>query len=245
MPLAIELAAARVARAVRRADRGPAGATGSSCWPRATGPPRRASRPCGRPWTGATSCSPSPSRPCCAGCRCSPAGTWRWPSRSAPTRRSRPSQVLDLLAALIDKSLVTLDAELDGFARYRLLDTIKEYAADRLDASGEGPAMRLRHRDYLLRLAREHRGPGVRARRPALAGAGRACTSGSRSSGRTAGPPCPPAWSAATPERGPAAVLGAAQPLGRPTATSPRASIWFDRSWAWPARSRPRSGPGP
>ena len=62
-------------------------------------------------------------------------------------------QVLDLLAALIDKSLVTLDAEVDGFARYRLLDTIKEYASDRLHASGEGPAMRLRHRDYMLRLA--------------------------------------------------------------------------------------------
>jgi predicted ATPase/DNA-binding CsgD family transcriptional regulator len=63
-----------------------------------------------------------------------------------------PDQVLDLLAALIDKSLVTLDAELDGDARYRLLDTIKEYAADRLTASGEGPVMRLRHRDYMLRL---------------------------------------------------------------------------------------------
>jgi predicted ATPase/DNA-binding CsgD family transcriptional regulator len=63
------------------------------------------------------------------------------------------SQVLDLLAALIDKSLVTLDAEVDGFARYRLLDTIKEYASDRLHASGEGPAMRLRHRDYMVRLA--------------------------------------------------------------------------------------------
>ncbi len=59
-------------------------------------------------------------------------------------------QVLDLLAALIDKSLVTLDAEVDGNARYRLLDTIKEYAADRLTASGEGPALRLRHRGYML-----------------------------------------------------------------------------------------------
>jgi predicted ATPase/DNA-binding CsgD family transcriptional regulator len=61
-------------------------------------------------------------------------------------------QVLDLLAALIDKSLVTLDGELDGDARYRLLDTIREYATGRLDASGEGPAIRLRHRDYMLRL---------------------------------------------------------------------------------------------
>ena len=61
-------------------------------------------------------------------------------------------QVLDLLAALIDKSLVTLDAELDGDARYRLLDTIREYAAGRLAASGEEAAIRLLHRDYMLRL---------------------------------------------------------------------------------------------
>src|ERR1035441_7039143 len=61
-------------------------------------------------------------------------------------------QVLDLLAALIDKSLVTLDAELYGHARYRLLDTIKEYAADRLAASGEQAAFRQRHSAYMLRL---------------------------------------------------------------------------------------------
>jgi predicted ATPase/DNA-binding CsgD family transcriptional regulator/Tfp pilus assembly protein PilF len=63
--------------------------------------------------------------------------------------------VLGLLAALIDKSLVTLDAELDGTARYRLLDTIREYAASRLTASGEGTAVRVLHRDYLLDLV-EH-----------------------------------------------------------------------------------------
>jgi predicted ATPase/DNA-binding CsgD family transcriptional regulator len=63
------------------------------------------------------------------------------------------AQVLDLLAALIDKSLVTLDGELEGDARYRLLDTIKEYAAVRLEKSGEGPEIRRRQRDYVLNLA--------------------------------------------------------------------------------------------
>jgi predicted ATPase len=61
--------------------------------------------------------------------------------------------VLDLMAALIDKSLVTFDHELRGESRYRLLDTIKEYAASRLTTSGEEDAVRLRHRDYLLRHA--------------------------------------------------------------------------------------------
>jgi predicted ATPase/DNA-binding CsgD family transcriptional regulator len=59
--------------------------------------------------------------------------------------------VLDLMAALIDKSLVTFDHEQSGESRYRLLDTIKEYAASRLAASGEEDALRLRQRDYLLR----------------------------------------------------------------------------------------------
>jgi predicted ATPase/DNA-binding CsgD family transcriptional regulator len=62
-------------------------------------------------------------------------------------------RVLDLLAALIDKSLVTLDGEVDGESRYRLLDTIREYAASRLADSGEAPELQLAHRDYLLAMA--------------------------------------------------------------------------------------------
>jgi len=62
-------------------------------------------------------------------------------------------QVLDLLRALIDKSLVSLDAELNGGARYRLLDTVRELAAERSIATGEMPRMRLVHRDCALALA--------------------------------------------------------------------------------------------
>ncbi|HEY2507338.1 MAG TPA: LuxR C-terminal-related transcriptional regulator [Streptosporangiaceae bacterium] len=62
-------------------------------------------------------------------------------------------RVLDLLAALIDKSLAALEDELAGDARYRLLDTIRDYAADRLAASGEQEQYRRRHADYLLTLA--------------------------------------------------------------------------------------------
>ena len=60
--------------------------------------------------------------------------------------------VLDLLAALIDKSLVALDGEVAGDARYRLLDTIRQYAAERLAASGEAAELRRRHRDCLVEL---------------------------------------------------------------------------------------------
>ena len=50
--------------------------------------------------------------------------------------------VMDLLAKLVDKSLVVLDP--DG-ARYRMLETVREYADERLDESGEAQALRDRH----------------------------------------------------------------------------------------------------
>jgi predicted ATPase/DNA-binding CsgD family transcriptional regulator len=63
--------------------------------------------------------------------------------------------VLDLLASLIDKSLVVFDSEVLGQARYRMLDTIREYAAIRLAEAGESAAFRLRLRDYTVTVA-EH-----------------------------------------------------------------------------------------
>jgi predicted ATPase/DNA-binding CsgD family transcriptional regulator len=66
--------------------------------------------------------------------------------------------VLGLLISLIDKSLVVLDGEAAGDARYRLLDTIKQYAAERLDAAGEKEALSLRHRDCVLDLVEETAG---------------------------------------------------------------------------------------
>jgi predicted ATPase/DNA-binding CsgD family transcriptional regulator len=65
------------------------------------------------------------------------------------------ARVLDLLAALIDKSLVALEDELAGDARYRLLDTIRQYAAGRLAASGEEATIRDRHLRCLLAFAED------------------------------------------------------------------------------------------
>ena len=45
-------------------------------------------------------------------------------------------EVLDLLAALADKSLLTVD-NVDGVRRYRYLETIRSYAEDRLDETGD------------------------------------------------------------------------------------------------------------
>jgi predicted ATPase/DNA-binding CsgD family transcriptional regulator len=63
--------------------------------------------------------------------------------------------VLGLLISLIDKSLVVLDGEVAGDARYRLLDTIREYADERLAAAGEKDALSLRHRDCILALVED------------------------------------------------------------------------------------------
>ncbi|MFJ9030173.1 AfsR/SARP family transcriptional regulator [Streptomyces sp. NPDC102274] len=68
-----------------------------------------------------------------------------------------------LLASLIDKSLVVADPGGAEGMRYRLLETVGEYAAERLDASGERAAVERRHLAVYRELARtgdqELRGP--------------------------------------------------------------------------------------
>jgi predicted ATPase/DNA-binding CsgD family transcriptional regulator len=63
-------------------------------------------------------------------------------------------EVLDLLSHLVDKSLV-LVAEQDGEARYRLLETVRQYGWEKLEGSGEAQQVRERHAGYYLALAEE------------------------------------------------------------------------------------------
>jgi predicted ATPase len=63
-------------------------------------------------------------------------------------------EVLDLLGRLVDKSLVTVDDASGSEHRYRLLETIRQYARDRQIESGEIEAVNARHFDYFLTLAR-------------------------------------------------------------------------------------------
>jgi predicted ATPase/DNA-binding CsgD family transcriptional regulator len=67
-------------------------------------------------------------------------------------RQIPQSEVLDLLTALIDKSFVSVDYELDGDVRYRLLDTVRQFAAEHSDAA-ELARTREAHRDCMLTLA--------------------------------------------------------------------------------------------
>jgi predicted ATPase/DNA-binding SARP family transcriptional activator len=58
------------------------------------------------------------------------------------------SAELDTLASLVDKNLLLHHGD-----RYSMLETIREYAAEKLEASGEGDALRRRHTEHFLALA--------------------------------------------------------------------------------------------
>jgi predicted ATPase/DNA-binding CsgD family transcriptional regulator len=66
-------------------------------------------------------------------------------------------EVLGYLGALVDKSLVQFGDTGTGPSGYRLLETVRQYAAGRLDAQGPAAAgaARIAHRDYYLALAEE------------------------------------------------------------------------------------------
>ena len=61
-------------------------------------------------------------------------------------------QVLDLLSLLVDKSLVAAE-HTSGATRYRLLETVRQYAQEKLLESGEADAVRTRQRDYYTAMA--------------------------------------------------------------------------------------------
>ncbi|MFB7367066.1 AfsR/SARP family transcriptional regulator [Streptomyces hydrogenans] len=73
------------------------------------------------------------------------------------------ADVLDVLGALVDKSLVVSAPEESGM-RFRLLETVAEYAGERLDEAGERAAVERAHLTYYRELARradpELRGAG-------------------------------------------------------------------------------------
>ena len=61
-------------------------------------------------------------------------------------------QVLDQLTLLVDKSLVVAD-DSGRRTRYRLLETVRQYALEKLAESGEGDAVWSRHRNHYTALA--------------------------------------------------------------------------------------------
>jgi predicted ATPase/class 3 adenylate cyclase len=65
-----------------------------------------------------------------------------------------PEQILDLLSQLVNKSLVLVE-QVEAESRYHRLETIREYAREKLLESGEKELLSLRHLRYFVRLAEE------------------------------------------------------------------------------------------
>jgi predicted ATPase/DNA-binding NarL/FixJ family response regulator len=69
--------------------------------------------------------------------------------------------ILDTVAALVDKSLVVREPEALGQARFRMLDTIREYAAEKLTSAGEATEIQHRFRDHILTVAERNFAVGM------------------------------------------------------------------------------------
>ncbi|MFE9247699.1 BTAD domain-containing putative transcriptional regulator [Streptomyces sp. NPDC007088] len=82
------------------------------------------------------------------------------------TDRIPPEDVAELIGSLVDKSLVVAAPSPAGGMRYRLLETVGEYAGARLAEAGDEEAARAAHLTHYRELARttdpELRGPGQR-----------------------------------------------------------------------------------
>jgi predicted ATPase/serine/threonine protein kinase/DNA-binding CsgD family transcriptional regulator len=63
--------------------------------------------------------------------------------------------VLDGVARLVDKSLLGQEAAIDGEPRLLMLETIREYALERLAESGEAEALRRQHATFFLTMVEE------------------------------------------------------------------------------------------
>lgn len=63
--------------------------------------------------------------------------------------------ILEGVTSLVENSLLRQESGLVGMPRYRMLETIREYALERLEESGRAPAVRERHAAYFVRLAND------------------------------------------------------------------------------------------
>ena len=85
------------------------------------------------------------------------AGGWTLPDAVAVAGKDADEfEVLDLLTHLADKSLVTVDREAGGEARYSMLETVRQFALELLNASPDRDAVRDRHLDRFIQFTAEY-----------------------------------------------------------------------------------------
>ncbi len=84
------------------------------------------------------------------------AGGWSLEAAQAVCGEGLGEDVLDTLAHLADKSLLDVEAPIEAVeGRYHLLETIRQFARDRLLASGEVERTRDRHLEHFIQFAEE------------------------------------------------------------------------------------------
>jgi non-specific serine/threonine protein kinase len=83
------------------------------------------------------------------------AGGWTLGAAEAICAGGAGTSVLDVLARLVEKSLLLAEDGPDGGKRYRLLETLRQFAAERLRASGEEGPVRDRHLQWYVAFAVE------------------------------------------------------------------------------------------
>jgi predicted ATPase len=95
------------------------------------------------------------------------AGTWTLEGAEAVCNPRQDSDVpvLDGVSSLVDKSLIQEVGGAAGELRFAMLETVREYALEQLDASGEHPVTRRAHAAWCIVLAEEGLGPLTPARR--------------------------------------------------------------------------------
>ena len=120
---------------------------------------RHVTRRCGPPSTGPSSCSPGPEQALLARLAVFAGGcTLEAAEAVCGGDGIDPDAVFELLASLVARSLVV--AEEHGLeTRYRLLETIRQYGEQRLDAAGEAERWRARHAGYYADLLGQVRRP--------------------------------------------------------------------------------------
>ena len=116
----------------------------------------RGSRPSGRRWSGATPCSPSRSGACSRASPSSPGGgRWRRRRRSGRATASGRPTSSTCLPGWSTSRWWWRTRRPAARARFRLLETVRAFAQERLAAEGELEATRHAHAAYALALAEQ------------------------------------------------------------------------------------------